>query len=311
MYTALDEIYSRPILEAFERETGIRVRAQYDVESQKTVGLKNRIVHEASSPRCDVFWNNEIVHTLRLKERGLLEPYTSPEAERIPAEFKDAEHYWTGFASRARVIVFHRTRWKRDDVPQSLAAFAAPKFRELKKGIALPLFGTTATHFAVAHARLGEAKFIALLQALKANGVQILDSNANVMRMVGEGNLDVGFTDSDDANLGREVRNLPLGVIAHDQQADGTLLIPNTLALIKNAPHRENGRKLIDYLLRAQIESQLARSPSAQIPIGSGASGGPSFLDLDRLKVLDADFARGASVLERTGQLVREHFARE
>ena len=36
------------------------------------MGLTNLIITEAEQPRCDLFWNNEILNTLRLKEKGLL-----------------------------------------------------------------------------------------------------------------------------------------------------------------------------------------------------------------------------------------------
>ena len=81
VYTALDAPFSQPILDSFEQKTGIRVRAKFDVESTKTVGLANAILAEAERPRCDVFWNNEILNTLRLKRKGLLAPL--PQARNV------------------------------------------------------------------------------------------------------------------------------------------------------------------------------------------------------------------------------------
>src|SRR5262249_47586565 len=78
VYTALDSEFSRPILEQFSRETGITALPKFDTESTKTVGLAQAIAAEASRPRCDVFWNNELMHTLRLHKLGLLEAYVSP-----------------------------------------------------------------------------------------------------------------------------------------------------------------------------------------------------------------------------------------
>ena len=70
VYTALDREFSEPLLDEFQRQTGIRVLAKYDVESTKTVGLVNAIIQEQARPRCDVFWNNEIMHTLAAGEDG-------------------------------------------------------------------------------------------------------------------------------------------------------------------------------------------------------------------------------------------------
>jgi hypothetical protein len=105
LYCALDQVFSEELVREFERETGLRVRAEFDVEAQKTVGLVRRLREEAARPRCDVFWNNEIAHTVSLAEDGLLSPYDSPSAADIPEEFRDPQRRWTGFAARARVFI--------------------------------------------------------------------------------------------------------------------------------------------------------------------------------------------------------------
>src|SRR3989304_1151220 len=51
VYTALDQQFSAPIFEQFTRETGIEVRAKYDTESQKTVGLTQDILAERDRPQ--------------------------------------------------------------------------------------------------------------------------------------------------------------------------------------------------------------------------------------------------------------------
>ena len=55
VYAALDREFSEPLLDEFQRQTGIRVLPKYDVESTKTVGLVNAIIQERPRPRCDLF----------------------------------------------------------------------------------------------------------------------------------------------------------------------------------------------------------------------------------------------------------------
>ncbi|MCA9135067.1 MAG: hypothetical protein KDA45_17985, partial [Planctomycetales bacterium] len=75
IYSAADREYAQPILAAFaRRNSATEVVPQFDVESTKTVGLVTRIESERARPRADVFWNNEILHTLRLEQAGLLQP---------------------------------------------------------------------------------------------------------------------------------------------------------------------------------------------------------------------------------------------
>ena len=101
---SLDQVFSEELMAEFEKETGLSVKAQYDIEQTKTVGHVRAIIEEKTRPRTDVFWNNEIAQTIRLAELGLLAPYDSPSAEGIPESFRDPERRWTGFAARARVL---------------------------------------------------------------------------------------------------------------------------------------------------------------------------------------------------------------
>src|SRR5258706_3743893 len=154
VYAALDREFSEPILQDFEKETGIRVLAKYDTEANKTVGLATAILQERNRPRCDLFWNNEVLQTLRLEKEGVLEVYRSPSAEGFPAAFVSQDGHWHGFAARARVLVVNTKVVPPDQMPDSIQDLVDPKWKG-KIAIAKPLFGTSATHAAVLFATWG------------------------------------------------------------------------------------------------------------------------------------------------------------
>src|SRR5687768_8995547 len=105
VYTSVDEPYARPILLEFQKQTGIRVIVQTDTEATKSAGLAARLEAERDKPRADVWWGNEVFHTIRLADAGVLAAYESPAAKDVPAKFKDVQHRWAGNGLRARVIV--------------------------------------------------------------------------------------------------------------------------------------------------------------------------------------------------------------
>ena len=72
VYASQDQVYAEPILSEFTRSTRIKIRAVYDSEAVKTVGLVNRLLREASNPQCDLFWSNEELRTRQLAARGIL-----------------------------------------------------------------------------------------------------------------------------------------------------------------------------------------------------------------------------------------------
>ena len=303
IYCALDQVDSEPILREFERRTGLTVRAEFDVEASKTVGLVRRIREEAERPRCDVFWNNEIAHTVSLAEDGLLAAYDSPSAAGIPEAFRDPERRWTGFAARARVLIVNtdlvdptevRGMW--DLVDDRWAG---------QVGMARPLTGTTLTHATALFVKLGEEVALDYLERVKSGGVSLTSGNATLMRLVSEGQLAWGWTDTDDYNRARQ-KGRPVEVVFPDAGEDGlgTLFIPNTIAVLADAPRPDAARQLVDYLLSPEVEARLASFDGAQIPLHESLQGQPHQLPLERMKPMEVDYgAIGAAIDERFRQL--------
>jgi iron(III) transport system substrate-binding protein len=306
VYCALDQVYAEPILREFEQKTGIKVRAKFDVEAVKTVGLVNALVAEQAHPRCDVLWNNEVMHTVILKNMGLLAPYRSAAASTIPEQFRDPQGFWTGMAARARVIIYNKKRLKPGEAPQGLEDFLNPR-RRGKGAIALPLFGTTATHAAALFSLWGPEKGRAFFEGLKKNDIVVAAGNARVRDLVASGELAFGLTDTDDAHVAF-LAGSPTDIIYPDQEGVGTLVLPCTVSLIKGCPHLEEAKILIDELLSPGVEEKLAWGRSAQIPLHSNVSKPPYVPDLKRLKVMEVKFKDLAKIYPWSSDAIKAIF---
>lgn len=310
VYAALDREFSEPILQDFEKETGIRVLTKFDVESTKTVGLASAIAAEKNRPRCDLFWNNEILHTLRLEKQGLLEVYRSPAAAVFPTAYLSPGGHWHGLAARARVLIVNTQVVPKDQMPKSIRDLADPRWKE-KVGMAKPLFGTTGTHAAVLFATWGDEKAKTFFSELQANKLQILSGNKQVAQAVGRGQIAFGITDTDDAVIERD-RGSPVEIVFPDQEEDGlgTLFIPNTLALIKGAPHAAETRKLIDFLLAPAVEERLAHGESGQFPVNPAVKTRSRVVadDAKPIRWMAADFPAAADKWEAASKFLEQEF---
>lgn len=306
VYCALDKEFSDPILKQFEQVSGISVLPKFDQESNKTVGLANEILQMGDSQRCDVFWNNEILHTLRLKRAGLLEAYASPQARHYPRSFVSKDSDWFGFAARARVLLVNTDLLP--DVasrPNSILDLANGQWKG-KCCLAKPFFGTTATHAAVLYSRLGDEKADAFFRDV-ANNAGIESGNKQVAIAVSRGQYAFGLTDTDDAIIEVE-QGHPVVIVFPDQghSQTGTLFIPNTLCITKG-PNRRHARQLVDFLLQQSVEEQLARGPSAQIPLNQD-SHLHSRVEPERLKVMQVDFEAAAAAWEDAKEKLQDIF---
>lgn len=308
VYTSLDQNFSEPILKDFENTTGVKVKAVYDVEATKTTGLVNRLIAEKSNPQADVFWNSEVGRTIILKEKGVLAPYSSLSAVDIPKQFKDPEGYWTGFAARARVLIYNKNLLSPDELPESIFDLTKPEWQG-RFCLAYPLFGTTATHSAALFVSLGDKKAKEYFRALKENEVVIVDGNSTSRDRVVAGELPLGFTDTDDVNVALE-QGKPVDMIFPDKDGIGTLLIPNTVGLVANGPNSSNGKKFIDYLLSKEVESKLAFSGSLQMPLRRGVPKPKEVPDYKDIKAMDVDFEAIANKMEEACKFLQELFVR-
>lgn len=301
VYSALDREFAVPILAAYERSTEneVKVAAKYDVESTKTVGLVNRLIAEGDQPVCDLFWNNEIMHTVRLQKLGLLEPRSWNLERGYPSDMVASDGSWCGFAARARILIVN-TELLDDpaEYPQSVAELADPKWAG-QCAMARPLFGTTATHFAVLREIVGREATLEQLRKIRDNAV-VLSGNKQVALAVSSGQVKWGLTDTDDAIIEKD-QKFPVEIVFPDQAPDqpGTLRIPNTIAVLKNSPHPIAASRLADYLVRPETEDRLAMGDSSQLPISRQSKFPPRVLPEQPVRWMRVDFEAAADDWEQ------------
>lgn len=298
VYTSEDQVFSEPILKAFEKQTGMTVKAVYDTEETKSTGVVNRLIAEKTNPQADVFWSNDPVRPLLLQRLEILAPYPSANRARIPEAYRDEEGYWTGFSTRARVILYNHHLVKPQDVPRSVLDLTSPKWKG-KAAFANPLFGTSTIHAAALFVTWGEERAKAFFEGMKDNGIRIATSNGEVRDMVAAGEVAWGVVDTDDAHVAL-TQQKPVGMVYPDQDGLGTLLMPNMVAMIKRGPHPEHAKKLIDYLLSAQVEEALAFSPAAQMPLDVAVKRPDGMMAIGSIKAMGLDYKKVAETVEKT-----------
>jgi iron(III) transport system substrate-binding protein len=194
--------------------------------------------------------------------------------------------------------------------PKGIEDLLDPKWKG-QIGIAKPLFGTTATHAACLFVSWGDERAKAFFRRLKSNGVQVLSGNKQVATAVGSGQLAFGLTDTDDA-MGEVDAGSPVSIIYPNSQPTdlGTLFLPNTLAILKNAPHPEAAEALANALLSPETESELAKGPSAQIPLLTSTKAPARVKTPQDIQPMAADFDAASRAWDRVTQFLAEEYGR-
>src|SRR6266513_819974 len=303
VYVSEDQVFSEPILKDFERETGITVKSVFDTEESKSTGVMNRLIAEKDNPQADVYWANEPVRADALKQRGVSSAYDSPSAEGIANQFKDPDHYWTGFSARARVLLVNTSSTIK---PASIMAYTEPSAKG-RTAIANPLFGTTTDYVAALFTIWGDDRAKTFMNDMKKNGVKMTTSNGESADFVATGQVDFSLVDSDDAvNLKKQGK--PVEIIYPDQDPNGlgVLILPNAVALIKGGPHPDNGKQLIDYLLSKETERKLAFDNCAQIPSHSGVETPLEIRRIEDIKTMRVSYTDLARKTDEIQPFIKE-----
>lgn len=294
-YTSVDQVFSEPVLRAFEAKSRLRLCAVYDTEETKSTGVVNRLLAERERPHADVYWANEPIRAESLRQQGLTDAYVSPAAADIPAEYKDPDGHWTGFSARVRVLLAQAALAEK---PRSVLNLADPRYRG-RVAIANPVFGTTTAEVAALFALKGDDWGRELMASLARNEVRVTASNGESADAVANGEVAFSLVDSDDAvsriRQGREVE-----MILPDQAEGelGALLIPTAVLIVRGAPHPEAARLLVDFLLSPASERMLAEADCAQIPLRAGVPPPRELPPISALRRRPAHYARVAAKME-------------
>ncbi len=315
LYCAQDREFAEGILADFRASAGLDVAAKYDTEAQKSVSLFEEINAERDRPRCDVFWNNEVLNTVRLRRAGLLEPITAALGD-YPEGTRPDDHLWRAFAARPRVLIVNTALVPAAERPRNLLDLIDPKWSG-RLAMAKPQFGTTATQAACLFDVLGEDAAKAFYRGLRANGVAILAGNKPVAQAVADGRYAVGLTDSDDA-IGEIDAGRPVVLVLPDRDGNtdhprlGTLVIPNTLAVIRGGPNPAGAQALVRELLAPATEQRLAEGGGWQVPLNGAVKSTlhPALDGVGKAKLMAVDWERAADCWDGAQAYLRAEFAR-
>ena len=104
IYSARKSYLLRPLLDAFEKDTNIKV----NIISGKAKVLQKRIEQEGKNTRADVLLTVDAGNLYEAKKKNLLKKINSKQLDMlIPKNLRDDDGFWYGLSIRSRVIMFN------------------------------------------------------------------------------------------------------------------------------------------------------------------------------------------------------------
>ena len=102
-----------------------------------------------------------------------------------------------------------------------------------------------------------------------------------------------------------------MAIVYPDREADqlGTLFIPNTLVMLKGAPHPDAARLLADAIVSPAVEDRLADGPSTRFRYSKAPANRPASRSPSTVHAMPADFQAAADAWDRTAAFLAREFA--
>ncbi|MFG2295374.1 2-aminoethylphosphonate ABC transporter substrate-binding protein [Streptomyces sp. NPDC048603] len=233
----------------FTKKTGIEVKYVEGGSGE----MVQRAVREKTNTQADVLITLP-PFIQQADGKGLLQAYAPQGADKVNGRDKDADAKWTSVVNNYFGFVYNKKELP--EAPKTWEQLLDPKFKGKLQYSTPGVAGDgTAVLIKSMHDFAGKEPAMEYLKKLQANNVGPSSSTSKLAPktdkgeiLVANGDVQMNFAQS------KSMPNLGIWFPAKEGGAPTTFALPYAAGLVKDAPHTENGKKLLDYLLSEEAQ---------------------------------------------------------
>ncbi|MBB4064183.1 Fe(3+) ABC transporter substrate-binding protein [Gellertiella hungarica] len=262
----------QPLLDAFTKETGIETNVLF-----LDKGLVERIQAEGANSPADVILTVDISRLTEAVEAGVTQPVDDAKInDHIPAQYRDPKGNWFGLTTRGRVVYASRDRVPENEI--TYEELSDPKWkgrictRDGQHSYNIGLFASMIAH----HGAEYTEKW---LTGVKNNLTRKPDgSDRSQAKAIFSGECDIALGNSYYVGLMMTNEKEPeqkewagaIKVLFPNAKDRGTHVNISGVSLAKNAPNKENGIRLMEFLASPEAQKIYAEQVF-EYPVAPGA----------------------------------------
>ena len=235
---------------AFTDKTGIKV----DVYQATSGDVLARLEAEKAKPRADVVVLASWGEGLAMRQRGFVEPYSSPEAKKLRPRWSDGGLAAQGGAALA--LILNGNEVKKEQQPQSWFDLTTPFWKD-SLTMPDPTLSGSAAEFIAVFVQIHGDKAWKLFEDLARNGLTVPGPNNAALNPVLTGAKKGTIAGVDYITFGQIAKGEKLTI---HYPKEGTVVALRPAFVQQNAPHRDDARKLVDFMLAEEGQSLIAKS---------------------------------------------------
>ncbi|HJW60815.1 MAG TPA: iron ABC transporter substrate-binding protein [Actinomycetota bacterium] len=288
-----------PLLEQFNKETGIAIDVKYGDSAELALLLDE----EGDRTPADIFLSQSPGATGFLAGKGRLAQLDAAVLDKVDQRFRNADGRWVGISGRQRVLVYNSEQVTEADLPDSVLELTDERFAG--KVAVAPSNGSFQDFVTAMRQLEGEEATATWLKELAANEPRTYANNNAIVEAVSRGEVEMGLVNHyynyrfQQESPGTPSRN-------HHFAGDdvGSLVIPATASVLAGTDKTEEATRFLHFLLSAEAQRYFS-DQTFEYPLVSGVPAASGLPPLASLRSPDYDVDALGGGLERTVELIR------
>ena len=267
VYSGRSESLVGPIIEQFDKATGVQVSVKYG----STGEIAATLLEEGDNTPADVFFAQDPGGLGAVAAEGLLGTLTADLLEQVPGWARSPDGWWVGISGRARTVVYNTENVDPSELPATLEGFTDPVWRG-RIGWA-PTNGSFQAMVTAMRVVWGEERTRDWLTGIQANDPSVFPKNTPIVAAAASGEVDVGFVNH--YYLHRFLAEEGEGFTARNHHLSGggpgTMVLVAGAGIIEGAKNRENAERFLGFML-STVAQQYFAGQTYEYPLVEGVT---------------------------------------
>jgi iron(III) transport system substrate-binding protein len=257
VYSGRSEELVAPVLEAFEKASGIDVEVRYG----STAEMAAQLLEEGAGSPADVYFAQDAGALQALEDAALLAPLSAESVGLVDDVYRSAEGRWVGISGRARVLTYNAELVPESQLPDSVLDLTGPEW-EGQVGWA-PTNASFQAFITAMRLSQGDAATEKWIADMVANGVRAFESNSEIREAVDAGTIKAGLSNhyylyEKIAEVGESSVKAANHYLAAGDP--GSLVNVAGAAILASSQRQAQAQQLVDYLLSREGQTYFAET---------------------------------------------------
>ncbi|QKS70184.1 extracellular solute-binding protein [Paenalkalicoccus suaedae] len=304
VYSNRNEQFVQSLLDKFEEETGVEVRALHGADPLQ-------VQEEANNVQADIFISNDIGALEYLNTEGLLSPSNPTNVESIDEQYRADENEWVAISARARGFIYNKDMISEDEMPTKMEDLLDPQWADVENGYAITRGGNGGMIGNVSALRYewGDDQTMEWISAIQENAAGIFEGHGDIRRAVGAGEHAFGLVNNYYYHQQlEEPTDNNVGFIYTDQGEGEMGAIANAAGagVVAGAPNEANAQAFMDWLLEDENQLEFV-GESLEVPMNPDLE--PPFAEavpFSELQVQDMPLSELGNYFQDTVQIIED-----